>query len=289
MRKLFMTALLAGTISVPAIAQEQEKSGHRSSEHRAQSADHSEPAPRPQRARRAERDQSSSRALKLGPVRIERRVQREERHSTSVAPAHLDSRPGGSHRGYHRDIKQEHRDVHASNPNRREHRDAHRDLKRDHRTEHRSWERDNRRAGHGDYHRGARQVHDELHASNPSRAEHRAGHRYIERQHDQRHSAWDTSWRSNRSYDWRNYRGRFGSIYNLSPYYDPYGYRYRNFSIGFNLWPSYYGSQFWLHDPWQYRLPPAYGPYRWIRYYNDALLVNIYTGQVVDAIHSFFW
>ena len=46
---------------------------------------------------------------------------------------------------------------------------------------------------------------------------------------------------------------------------------------------------FWLNDPWQYRLPPAYGPYRWVRYCNDALLVNIYTGQVVDVIHGFFW
>ena len=51
----------------------------------------------------------------------------------------------------------------------------------------------------------------------------------------------------------------------------------------------YYGSSYWLNDPWQYRLPPAYGPYRWVRYWDDALLVNIYTGEVVDVIHNFFW
>jgi hypothetical protein len=28
---------------------------------------------------------------------------------------------------------------------------------------------------------------------------------------------------------------------------------------------------------------------RWIRYYNDALLVDVYTGEVVDAIRGFFW
>ena len=38
-----------------------------------------------------------------------------------------------------------------------------------------------------------------------------------------------------------------------------------------------------------YRLPPAYGPYRWIRYFDDALLVNIHTGMVVDSIRNFFW
>ena len=59
--------------------------------------------------------------------------------------------------------------------------------------------------------------------------------------------------------------------------------------MGWRLWPNYYRNSFWLNDPWRYRLPPAYGPYRWIRYFNDALLVNIYTGQVVDVEYNFFW
>ena len=48
-------------------------------------------------------------------------------------------------------------------------------------------------------------------------------------------------------------------------------------------------SRFWLNDPGDYRQPPAYGPYRWVRYRNDAFRVNIYTGEVVDVIHGFFW
>ena len=100
---------------------------------------------------------------------------------------------------------------------------------------------------------------------------------------------WSRDWRQNSRYNWYNYRSRYGSLYRLGRYNDPYGYGYRRFSIGFNLWPSYYGSNYWLNDPWQYRLPPAYGPYRWVRYYDDALLVNIYTGQVVDVINNFFW
>ena len=100
---------------------------------------------------------------------------------------------------------------------------------------------------------------------------------------------WSREWRNNHNYDWRNYRNRYQSLFRLGRYYDPYGYNYRRFSIGFNLWPSYYGSSNWLNDPWQYRLPPAYGPYRWVRYWDDALLVNIYNGQVEDVIHNFFW
>jgi len=100
---------------------------------------------------------------------------------------------------------------------------------------------------------------------------------------------WSRDWRNNSHYNWYSYRSRYGSLYRLGRYNDPYGYGYRRFSIGYNLWPSYYGSSNWLNDPWQYRLPPAYGPYRWVRYYDDALLVNIYDGQVVDVIHNFFW
>jgi hypothetical protein len=100
---------------------------------------------------------------------------------------------------------------------------------------------------------------------------------------------WSNDWRRDHRYDWRSYRDRNRSIFRIGRYYDPYGWGYRRFSIGFNLWPSYYSSNFWLDDPYMYRLPPAYGPYRWVRYYDDALLVNIYTGQVVDVLYSFFW
>jgi hypothetical protein len=99
----------------------------------------------------------------------------------------------------------------------------------------------------------------------------------------------DGDWRRNSRYDWYGYRNHYRSLFRLGRYYDPYGWGYRRFSIGFDLGPSYYGSSFWLDDPWQYRLPPAYGPYRWIRYYDDALLVNIYTGEVVDVVYNVFW
>ena len=100
---------------------------------------------------------------------------------------------------------------------------------------------------------------------------------------------WSGDWRRDYRYDWRRYRDRNRTLFRLGSYYDPYGWGYRRFSIGLNLWPSYYGSNYWMNDPWQYRLPPAYGPYRWVRYFDDALLVNIYTGQVVDVLYNFFW
>ena len=106
---------------------------------------------------------------------------------------------------------------------------------------------------------------------------------------DGNYRRWTNNWRHERRYDWRDYRNRHRSLFRLGFYYDPFGWNYRRWSIGSFLWPSYYGSSYWLNDPWHYRLPPAYGPYRWVRYWDDALLVNIYTGQVVDVLHNFFW
>ncbi|MBU0863990.1 MAG: RcnB family protein [Alphaproteobacteria bacterium] len=76
----------------------------------------------------------------------------------------------------------------------------------------------------------------------------------------------------------------------MPAYYSPYrNHRYTRFSIGFSLGSLFYSSRYWINDPWQYRLPPAYDGYRWVRYYNDAILVDTYSGQVVDVIHDFFW
>ena len=109
------------------------------------------------------------------------------------------------------------------------------------------------------------------------------------RDRDGNHHDWSRNWRKDHRYDWHRHRSRYSSLFRLGSYYDPYGWGYRRWSIGFSLWPSYYGSNYWLDDPWMYRLPPVYGPYRWVRYYDDALLVNTYTGQVVDVIYNFFW
>ena len=100
---------------------------------------------------------------------------------------------------------------------------------------------------------------------------------------------WRGDWRSDRRYDWRDHRRRHRSLFHFGFYSDPFGWRYRPYSIGWRMWPSYYRSTYWLNDPWQYRLPYAPPGYRWIRYYDDAILVDTWDGQVVDVIYNFFW
>lgn len=101
---------------------------------------------------------------------------------------------------------------------------------------------------------------------------------------------WDRRWRDDRRYNWSDYRRSHRHIYRMGPYYAPYhGYSYRRLSIGFFMDSMFFSSRYWINDPGYYRLPPAYGGYRWVRYYDDALLVDIYSGEVVDVIHNFFW
>jgi Ni/Co efflux regulator RcnB len=99
---------------------------------------------------------------------------------------------------------------------------------------------------------------------------------------------WNRDWRNDRRYDWRNYRDRHRSIFHIGVYYDPFGYSYRPFNIGYRLQRYYYGQQYWI-DPAMYSLPYPPPGTQWVRYWNDALLVDIYSGEVVDVIHNFFW
>jgi len=101
---------------------------------------------------------------------------------------------------------------------------------------------------------------------------------------------WDNRWRDNRSYNWYSYRRSHRVIYQPGPYYAPYrSHRYNRLSIGFYLDSLFFQPRFFINDPWAYRLPPVYGPYQWVRYYDDVLLVDIYSGEVVDVIYDFFW
>jgi hypothetical protein len=97
------------------------------------------------------------------------------------------------------------------------------------------------------------------------------------------------NWNGHRRDDWRSWRNSNRDLFRLRPYHGPRGYSYQRFYRGYTLDSFFYDQQYWIDDPWQYRLPPAYGPYRWVRYYNDALLVNIYTGEIEDVITDFFW
>lgn len=117
------------------------------------------------------------------------------------------------------------------------------------------------------------------------------GRRFDDRTRWEGQRRWNSGWRNDRRYDWSSYRSRYGDRYRMGRYYAPRGwsYGYSRYSIGIFLNSLLYSNSYWIDDPYSYRLPPAYGTLRWVRYYDDALLVDIRDGYVVDVIYDFFW
>lgn len=84
--------------------------------------------------------------------------------------------------------------------------------------------------------------------------------------------------------DWRN---RNRDIYARGTWRAPF--RYYAFRPGVRIAPTYWGSAYWINDPWRYRLPPAGWGQRWVRHYNDVLLIDTRRGIVLRVIHNFYW
>jgi hypothetical protein len=105
-----------------------------------------------------------------------------------------------------------------------------------------------------------------------------------------RGNSWNHNWRSDNRYDWRGLRSDNRMAFHVGRYYPPYrGYTYRRMSVGLVLDRLFFGPTYYITDYYNYRLPAPYGPYQWVRYWDDAVMVDIYTGEVVDVLNDFFW
>jgi Ni/Co efflux regulator RcnB len=262
MRKLLMSLLIATAITTPAVAQRGDDRGRGGGrENRVEQ-------------RTPEQRQQVQRAL-------------EERRGNGTAPARVQRRADAlAERGRANMAAQERRDVVRQNRQgeradfRRERRDDRQDFRRERRDDRRDWQNgqyDNRR----DYRQDRRE----------DRRDYRADRRDDRRDFRNDNRRWDRDWRRDQRYDWQRYRDRNRNVYRLPRYYAPrgYNYGYRRYGIGLTLSSLLYGSNYWINDPWQYRLPPAYGGTRWIRYYDDVLLVDTRSGYVIDVIYDFFY
>ncbi|WP_082730430.1 MULTISPECIES: RcnB family protein [Sphingomonas] len=103
--------------------------------------------------------------------------------------------------------------------------------------------------------------------------------------------AWNRDWRRDNRWNWQSYRNYNRDVFRLPRYYAPYGWSfgYRRFAIGYTLNSILFDQRYWISDPYFYRLPEAYYPYEWVRYYDDALLVDVETGEVIDVVYGIFY
>lgn len=87
--------------------------------------------------------------------------------------------------------------------------------------------------------------------------------------------------------DWRAYRQRDRNAFRGSKFSAPF--RYRVFNNGATLRASYYDSRYYVNNYSRYHLGTPPRNTRYVRHYNDVLVVNVRTGRVVDVYRNFFW
>jgi hypothetical protein len=306
MRKALIGLIMAATVMSPIAAQAQEWRGARAdrggrapAEQRQAPAERSEARTQRQQARQQVRTEQRQARQQ---VRQERQQVRQGRQQAQQAQQAQPVAVAQRQRGDRRDGSSGRRgsaypDAWQGNPNdparqryeRLERQNQYRYGTREQRREIRQEQRGDRRDGNRDW-RGDRRD-----GNRDWRGDRRDGNRDWrgDRRADRRdwRRDWNrSSWRSDRRYDWRDWRYRNRSHFRLSPYYAPYrNYRYSRFSIGLFLQPLFYNQRYWISDPWSYRLPYAPAGTQWVRYYNDVILVDVYSGEVVDVIYDFFW
>jgi len=106
----------------------------------------------------------------------------------------------------------------------------------------------------------------------------------------ERGGRWNNGWRNDRRFDWVGWRGAHRDVFHPGYYYPPYGgYAYSRIGLGYMLDEAFLDERYWIEDPGTYHLPPVWGTYRWVRYYNDCLLIDIDTGQTVEVLYNVFW
>lgn len=85
----------------------------------------------------------------------------------------------------------------------------------------------------------------------------------------------------------RDYRRSHRSVYARGNWNAPF--RYQHWNNGARIGANYYAPRYYVANPQRYRLRPVASNMRWVRHYDDVLLVNIRTGRVVEVHRGFFW
>ena len=87
--------------------------------------------------------------------------------------------------------------------------------------------------------------------------------------------------------DWRDYRQSHRNVFKGSRFNAPF--RYRSVGVGARLDAGLYGPRYQIGNYATCRLPAPGKNLRYVRHYNDLLLVNIRSGSVVRVYRSFYW
>jgi Ni/Co efflux regulator RcnB len=77
--------------------------------------------------------------------------------------------------------------------------------------------------------------------------------------------------------------------FRAGPYHAPLGWRYRRWVFGERLPSVYFGSAFWITDFLAFDLFAPPDGLVWVRYGPDALLIDRYTGEIIQVQYGVFY
>jgi Ni/Co efflux regulator RcnB len=89
--------------------------------------------------------------------------------------------------------------------------------------------------------------------------------------------------------DWYRQSYRAERRYHLRSYRRPRGWYSYDWALGDILPSLFWSRNYWIADYWLYGLPIPPEGCVWVRYDHDALLIDQYTGEVVEVIYDMFY
>lgn len=92
-------------------------------------------------------------------------------------------------------------------------------------------------------------------------------------------------------YDQRRFPREFrpAQRYRGPVYRPPVGFYIRTWRFNDFLPFGWYNSNYWIDDWWSFGLPMPPIGFEWVRVGRDVLLVDMYTGRVVQVVYGLFW
>jgi Ni/Co efflux regulator RcnB len=85
--------------------------------------------------------------------------------------------------------------------------------------------------------------------------------------------------------EWQEHRERNRKLFARGNWRAPF--KYQKFGQGSHLRPEYYHPRYAINAG-SYRLKPAGRHQRWVRHYDDVILVDARNGRVIDVKRGFF-
>lgn len=86
-----------------------------------------------------------------------------------------------------------------------------------------------------------------------------------------------------------NHNFRAHRRYGIGPYLPPPGWVERTWYVGELLPEAFFAPEYRLGDYWLFNLETPPVGCEWVRYGHDALLVDLATGRVEQAVHGLFF